>query len=149
MRHAKRPHQMASDFVGGNTLSSQVSSYRSTFWAKVKSQTSCRKQQQAENDVSLTCAKCLNAMKVNRTLRCKRESLTADFADLVPICTSSAKETLGMFSTVQVCDVDRKLRRTQASKGGRVRGGVSADRHKIPLLSVHIHVQHLSITVHA
>lgn len=52
-------------------------------------------------------------------------------------------------STVQVCDVDRKSRRTQASKGGRVRGEVSADRHKIPLLSVYIHVQHLSITVHA
>ena len=81
-RHDRDHHgaRNASDDCGGkprtssvrNTLSSQVSSYRSTFWAKVKSQTSCRKQQQAENDVSLTCAKCLNAMKVNRTLRCKK-----------------------------------------------------------------------------
>ena len=39
----------------------------------------------------------LNAMKVNRTLLCERESLTADVADLVPICTHSAKETLGMW----------------------------------------------------
>ena len=37
----KRLHQMASDFVDCNTLTSQVSSYRSTFWAKVKSHTSC------------------------------------------------------------------------------------------------------------
>ena len=35
-------------------------------------------------------------MKVNRTLLCERESLTANVADLVPICTPSAKETLGM-----------------------------------------------------
>ena len=53
----KRLHQIASDFVGCNTLTSQVSSYRSTFRAKVKSHTSCRKQQQAENDVSMACAK--------------------------------------------------------------------------------------------
>ena len=39
----------------------------------------------------------LNAMKVNRTLLCERESLTADVADLVPICTHFAKETLGMW----------------------------------------------------
>ena len=70
----KRLHQIA-DFIGCNTLTSQVSSYRSTFMA---------------------CAKCLNAVKVNRTLLCKRESMTADVADLVPICTPSAKETLGM-----------------------------------------------------
>ena len=39
----------------------------------------------------------LNAMKVIRTLLCERESLTADVADLVPICTQSVKETLGMW----------------------------------------------------
>ena len=105
----KRLHQIASDSIGCNTLSSQVSSNRSTFWAKVKSQTSCRKQQQAENDVSMTCAKCLNAMKVNRTLLCKRESLTADVADLVPICTSSAEESFGMFLTSTVSQADADL----------------------------------------
>ena len=36
-------------------------------------------------------------MKVNRTLLCERESLTANVADLVPICTPSAKETLDMW----------------------------------------------------
>ena len=36
----KSLHQIASDFVDCNTLTSQVSSYRSTFWAKVKSHTS-------------------------------------------------------------------------------------------------------------
>ena len=50
-----------------------------------------------EYDVSMTCAKYLSAMKVNRTLLCERESLTANVADLVPICTPSAKETLGMW----------------------------------------------------
>ena len=54
---SKRLHQIASDFIGCNTLTSQVSSYRSTFRAKVKSHTSCRKQQHAENDVSMACAK--------------------------------------------------------------------------------------------
>ena len=93
----KRLHQVASDFVGCNTLTSQDSSNRSTFRAKVKSHTSCRKQQQAENDVSMACAKFLNEMKVNRTLLCERESLTADVAGLMPICTPSAKETLGMW----------------------------------------------------
>ena len=39
----------------------------------------------------------LNAMKVNRTLLCERESLTADVANLAPMCTPSAKETLGMW----------------------------------------------------
>ena len=81
----KRLHQIASDFIGCNTLTSQVSSYRSTFRAKMKSHTLYRKQYQTENDVSMACAKCLKAMKVNRTLLCKRESLTADVADLVPI----------------------------------------------------------------
>ena len=61
----KRLHQITSDVVDYNTLTSQVSSCRSTFRAKVKSHTSCRKQQQAENDVLTTCAKFLNAMKVN------------------------------------------------------------------------------------
>ena len=79
----KRLHQIASDFVGCNTLTSQVSSYRSAFQAKVKSHTLCRKQQQVEYDVSMTCAKYLSAMKVNRTLLCERESLTANVADLV------------------------------------------------------------------
>ena len=37
----KRLHQMASDFVDCNTLTSHVSSYRSTFRAEVKSHTSC------------------------------------------------------------------------------------------------------------
>ena len=51
----KRLHQMASDFLGCNTI--QVSTCRSTFRAKVKSHMSCRKGQQAENDVSMACAK--------------------------------------------------------------------------------------------
>ena len=105
----KRLHQIASDFIGCNTLTSQVSSYRSTFRAKMKSHTSCRKQYQAENDVSMACAKCLNALKVNRTFLCKRESLTADVADLVPICTPSAKETLDMFLTSTVTQADADL----------------------------------------
>ena len=91
-----RLHRMASDFVGCNTLTSHVSSYRSTIRAKVKSHTSCRKQLQTENDVSTACAKFLKAMKINRTLRCERESLTADVADLMPICAPSVKETFGM-----------------------------------------------------
>ena len=41
------------------------------------------------------CEVSLSAMKVNRTFLCERESLTADVADLMPICTHSAKETLG------------------------------------------------------
>ena len=53
----KRLHQTALDFVDCNTLTIQVSSYRLTFLAKVKSHTSCRKGQQAENDVSMACAK--------------------------------------------------------------------------------------------
>ena len=53
----KRLHQMASDFVDCNTLTSHVSSYRSTFRAEVKSHTSCRKRQQTENDVLTACAK--------------------------------------------------------------------------------------------
>ena len=53
----KRLHQIASDFVGCNTLTIQVSSCRLTFRGKVKSHTSCRKQQHAENDVSMACAK--------------------------------------------------------------------------------------------
>ena len=36
-------------------------------------------------------------MKVNQTLLCERESLTADIVDLVPTCTPSAEETLGMW----------------------------------------------------
>ena len=39
----------------------------------------------------------LSAMKVNRTLLCERENLIANVADLVPICTLSAEETLGMW----------------------------------------------------
>ena len=39
----------------------------------------------------------LNAMKVNRTFLREKESLTADIADLMPMCTSSAEETLGMW----------------------------------------------------
>ena len=69
----KRLHQTGSDFVDCNTLTSQVSYYRSTFRTKVKSHTSCRKQQQTKNDVSTI----------------------ADVVDFVPICTHSAKETLG------------------------------------------------------
>ena len=72
---SKRLHQIASDLIVCNTLTSQVSSHRSTFRAKVKSRTSCRKQQQAENGVSMACAKFLSAMKVNQTLMCERESL--------------------------------------------------------------------------
>ena len=53
----KRLHQMASDFVGCNTLTIQVGTCRSTFRAEVKSHTSCRKQRHAENDVSMACAK--------------------------------------------------------------------------------------------
>ena len=39
----------------------------------------------------------LNAMKVNRTFLCEREGLTTDIADLMPICTPSAKESSGMW----------------------------------------------------
>ena len=53
----KRLHQIASDFVGCNTLTIQVSTCRSTFRAEVKSHTSCRKQRHAEDDVSMACAK--------------------------------------------------------------------------------------------
>ena len=53
----ERLHQMASDFVDCNTLTSHVSSYRSTFRAEVKSHTSCRKGQQTENDVLMACEK--------------------------------------------------------------------------------------------
>ena len=52
----KRLHQVASDFVGCNTLTIQVSTCRSTFRAEVKSHTSCRKQRHAKNDVSIACA---------------------------------------------------------------------------------------------
>ena len=51
----KRLHQMASDFVGCNTLTTEVSTCRSTFRAEVKSHISCRKQRHAENDVSMAC----------------------------------------------------------------------------------------------
>ena len=43
----KRLHQTASDFVDCNTLTIQVSTW--------KSHTSCRKQRHAENDVSMAC----------------------------------------------------------------------------------------------
>ena len=36
-------------------------------------------------------------MKVNQTFLCERENLTIDVADLMPICTPSAKETSGMW----------------------------------------------------
>ena len=39
----------------------------------------------------------LDAMKVDRILLCERGNLTADVANLVPICTLSAKETLGVW----------------------------------------------------
>ena len=68
----KRLHQTASDFIGCNTLTSQVGSYRSIFRARAKSHTSYRKQQHAETNVSMACAKFLNAMKANRTLLCAR-----------------------------------------------------------------------------
>ena len=59
----------------------------------------------------------LNAMKVNRTLLCERESLTADVAELVPICTPSAKETLGMFFNVNSDIGGRRPRKEVASEG--------------------------------
>ena len=43
----------------------------------------------------MACAKFLNVMKVNRTLLCERESLIADVADLVPICTLSCQGNIG------------------------------------------------------
>ena len=48
---AERSHQTASDFIGVNTLTSQVGSYRLTFWAKVESHTSCARS--FERDESL------------------------------------------------------------------------------------------------
>ena len=47
--------------------------------------------QQVESDVSMTCAKYLSAMKVNRTLLCEGESLTANVADLVSTSFSFAQ----------------------------------------------------------
>ena len=92
----KRLHQMASDFVGCNTLTIQVSTCRSTFRAKVKSHMSCRKGAASRERCFNGVREVLNAMKVNRTFLCNWEGLTTDIADLVPTCTPSAKETLGM-----------------------------------------------------
>ena len=94
--------QIASDFVGctssvASLFTSQVSSYRSSFKAKVESHTLCRKQQQAEQDVSMMCTKFWTAMRVNRTLLRGRPSLTESAADLVSLCKPSAKEPLGMW----------------------------------------------------
>ena len=66
----------------------------------------------------MVCAKCLKALKVNQTFLCKRESVTADVADLVPICTLSAKETLGMFLTSNSDTGGRRPRKEVASEGG-------------------------------
>ena len=120
----KRLHQIAStDVIGCNTLTSQVSSHRSTFRAKAKSHTSRRKQQRAKNDVSMAMREVLNAMKVNRTLLCEKESWTADVADLVLICTPFAEEILGIVVERHGRNVRR---RPSVRKGHGGRGEVSA-----------------------
>ena len=91
----KRLHQTASDFVDCNTLTIQVSICRYLPSRGEKSHivpkaAACRER--CFNGVRDV----LNAMKVNRTLLCERESLTADVADFARMCTPSAKETLGM-----------------------------------------------------
>ena len=88
----KRLHQIASDFVGCISLTSQVSSYRSAFQAKVKSHTLCRKQQQhVEDDVSMTCAKYFDCdeSQSNSTVRegksdCKRRRSRANLHAFMP-----------------------------------------------------------------
>ena len=133
----KRLHQTASDFIGCNTLTSEVSSYRSIFRARVKSHTSYRKQQHAETNVSMACAKFLNAMKVNRTLLCERDSLTADVADLVSKCTPFAKKTLGMWLERTQCGVGIQWA-NGSQKTGSIRGGVSAPQPTIFKFGTHV-----------
>ena len=68
----------------------------------------------------------LNAMKVIRTLLCERESLTADVVALVPICTHSAKETLGMWLEDMAEMFEGGL---QSEEDVEAEGGVSDTSH--------------------
>jgi len=93
----KRFDKILKEFVGCNSLMSQVNSYRSSFATKVRSHTQCRQQQKADHDVTMMCKKVLSAAETNRTLLCERESLTRATNDLVPLCKPAVKQSLGMW----------------------------------------------------
>ena len=82
----RRFDKIAKEFVGCNTLISQVNSYRSNFATKVRNHTQCRQQQKAGHDVTMMFKKVLSAAETNRTLLCERDSLTRAITDLVPLC---------------------------------------------------------------
>ena len=93
-------------------------------------------------------------MKVNRTLPCERENLTADVADLVLICMPSAEETLGTWLKDMVEMFEGGL---QSAKDMEAEGGVSAiPSHNLsfqpclilPVVTYLSHRAHLSALVH-
>ena len=93
----KRFDKILKEFVGCNSLTSQVKPYRSSFATKVRSHTQCRQQQKGDHDVTQMCKKLLRAAETNRTLLCERDSLTGATTDLVPLCKPAVKQSLGMW----------------------------------------------------
>jgi len=86
------------DFVECNSLVSQVrSKHRSTFDEKAETHRMCRQQEQADQDAAMMCKKILSAVKANRTLLCERQSLTESTLDVVPLCTPTWGEEVGMW----------------------------------------------------
>jgi len=88
---------IVSDFLGCNTLVSQVTSYTSSFKKQAESHLKCRQKQEVASTASRMCKDFLSAVEANRTLLCKRQSLTQSPNDLVPLCTPTLGEPVGMW----------------------------------------------------
>jgi len=88
---------IVSDFLGCNTLVSQVTSYTSSFKKQAESHLKCRQKQEVASTASRMCKEFLSAVEANRTLLCKRQSLTQSPNDLVPLCTPTLGEPVGMW----------------------------------------------------
>ena len=57
----------------------------------------CRRQQNADRDVTMMCKVVLSAAGTIRYLLRKREGRTRVTTDLVPLCKSAVKKSLGMW----------------------------------------------------
>merc|ERR1719284_2302394 len=62
---------IVSDFLGCNTLVSQVTSYTSSFKKQAESHLKCRQKQEVASTASRMCKEFLSAVEANRTLLCK------------------------------------------------------------------------------
>ena len=80
-----------------------------------------------------------------RSFECD-ESLTADFADIMPICTPSAEETLGMWLKDMAEMFEGGL---QSKKDMEAEGGVSDTTHNLCLFILVDHASsHMLVLVH-